>query len=181
MPLTDVDLVVEDGTGLTNSNSYATRAAADAYHVPRDNTTWADADLNNKIASLIRATDYVDRRWRWKGTKKLETQALQWPRVGVVDANGFDMADEVPPAVRQAVMEYALRIVDDLGDLLPDPTEDERGAFITLKREKVGPIEEETRYSEAIPLTPIQAYPSADTILLRAGLVLGVGNSVIRG
>lgn len=181
MPLTDTDLVVENGTGLTNSNAYATRAEADAYHLARANDAWADSDLHNKIASLIRATDYVDRRWRWIGTKGLETQALQWPREGAYDVNGFSLADEVPPALKQAVMEYALRIVEDLGDLLPDPSEDSTGAFVTLKREKVGPIEEETRYSDQIRPSAIRAYPSADSILLRAGLVLGVGKSVIRG
>lgn len=181
MPLSDVDLIVEDGTGLANANAYATRAEADAYHALRGNDTWTDADLHNKIVSLIRATDYVDRRWRWIGTKELETQALQWPRLGAYDANGFDVQDEVPLALKHAVIEYAFRIVDSLGDLLPDPSEDSSGAFVTLKREKVGPIEEETRYSDRISTSPIQAYPSADAILLRSGLTLAAGKTVIRG
>lgn len=39
-----ITLVVEDGTGRADANSYVTQAEADAYFAARLNTTWATAD-----------------------------------------------------------------------------------------------------------------------------------------
>lgn len=181
MPLTSSDLVPETGVGLANSNTYATIAEADAYHTLRDNTAWTGAAEHNKVAALIRASDYVDRRWRFIGVRKLETQAMQWPREGAADRDGFPLDDEVPPAIKEATMEYALRIVAALGDLMPDPTENATGAFVVLERSKAGPVEEEFRYSDKVPLSSVKAYPSADRIITNAKLALSTSNSVIRG
>lgn len=187
MPLTDGDLIVEDGTGVANANSYATRAEGDAYHVQRDNTDWIDADDHSQILALIRATDYLDRRWNYVGVQKEQSPAGQgrrWPRLNAFDREGNDVSSTLPYVFKVATMEYALRIVADAGRLMPDPTVlDESGGAVTLKREKVGPIEEETRYSEALASSPrvIQAYPEVDRMLILSGLVVPIGGYVVRG
>jgi hypothetical protein len=84
----------------------------------------------------------------------------------------------IPTAVKQAQMEYALRSLT--GTLMPDPITDTTGGFVTMKREKVGPIEEETRYSETRGRTTIPPYPGADRILLLSGLVVSAANRSIR-
>lgn len=173
MPLTEsADLVVEDGTGLADANSYIDVATADDYHRLRDNEAWADADEHTKVAALIRAADYLDRRFRFVGCRLVDGQALEWPREDAFDVDGFDQSEIVPVVVEQAAAEYALRAVDLATRLLPDPPQDETGAQVTLSRERVGPIEEETRYSEIIPKRIIKPYPAADRILTTSGLVL---------
>jgi len=183
MPLVDGDLIVETGAGVTNANSYATRAEGDAYHFLRDNTDWIDGDDHNQILSLIRATDYLDRRWNYPGEQKTTTQGRRWPRLNVYTREGVDVSSTLPLVIKIATMEYALRIVVDAGRLMPDPeVVDESGGIVTLKREKVGPLEEETRYSDgqAGRVRVIRPYPEVDRMLIMSGLVIPLGGRVIR-
>jgi hypothetical protein len=119
-----VAFVVEDGSGLTNSTSYADVAFADNYHADRGHGSWAALNNTLKQQCLIRATDYVDKRFgrRFRGNRVRRTQARQWPRYNVFDAQRLliVMSDEVPWQVEQAVAEYALRAAL-VGELAPDP------------------------------------------------------------
>jgi hypothetical protein len=173
-----VALIVEDGTGVANANAYASLAFADSYHALRANKTWADATVAAKTGAIIRATDYVDQRWRFVGQTTEAIQALAWPRINAIDVNGALHDDEVPEPVKKATAEYALRALERA--LLPDPSTDDGGKFVTLKREKLGPLEEETRFSEALGRAFTQPFPSADRILSRSGLVVSNSNRTIR-
>lgn len=177
MPV-EADLNVEDGTGFDDANAYVDFAFVDAYHDLRGNEAWADASEAEKVSAIVNATDYVDRRFTFIGTKTYEDQALAWPRDGVFDRDGIEYADVVPIAVQQATAEYALRALS--APLLPDPSVDETGGAITLRRERVGPIEEETRFSDDLPRRVLQPYPSADRILTSSGLVLSGAGRVVR-
>ena len=179
MPLSSNDLIVEDGTVIANANSYATIAFVDSYHGLRANTAWLNATVANKVAALVDATAYVDARWNFIGTRSEETQTLEWPRDDVTDRNGFDQEDIVPLAVKQATAEYALRALD--GNLMPDPMLDDNGKFILYKREKVGPLEEETRYSESRGHRAMRPYPYADRLIASSGLVVLAAGRVVRG
>jgi hypothetical protein len=79
-------LIVEDGSGLATSESYCSVQTADLYHSDRGNAAWALLTTSLKEGCLRRATDYMlgQYRLRWKGRRVLITQALDWPRVGVV-------------------------------------------------------------------------------------------------
>lgn len=81
-----MSLIVEDGTGLPNSESYCSVASADTYWTNRADTVWAALTTNQKEAALRKATTFMVQlyRMRWKGRRVLITQALDWPRVGVV-------------------------------------------------------------------------------------------------
>ena len=114
-------LIVEDGSGLSTSESYATVAYANTYHYNRGNTTWAAFTPAVKEQLLRKATDYMLQEYRakWKGTRVLDTQALDWPReyVYIDNANDID-SDIVPTEVQKACCEFALRSND--GALLED-------------------------------------------------------------
>lgn len=81
-----MSLIVEDGTGLPNSESYCSVAFADQYWANQNNTDWAALDTATKEGALRRASSYLigHYRLRWKGRRVLITQAMDWPRVGVV-------------------------------------------------------------------------------------------------
>lgn len=100
---------VEDGTGLSNSNAYASVEYVDSYHADRGNTKWTGTTAV-KQAAIIRATDYVDKRFRklFRGTKASDGQALQWPRTNATSDNGF-WIQQIPTALKKAIAEYALR------------------------------------------------------------------------
>jgi hypothetical protein len=106
-------LIVEDGTGLLDAESYASVAEADAYHAARGNTAWAN--VAEKEAMLRRATDYMTQayRMRWAGDRVYDAQALDWPRAWVPITSrsyAFSYLSQtlVPIEVKRACMELAL-------------------------------------------------------------------------
>ena len=118
-------LVVENGEGLSNSESYIDVAFADAYFLKRGNTEW---DLiTNKESKIVLAMDYIENNYTYLGTKLVSTQALAFPRV----INGETV---YPLAIKYALCELALKANN--GDLLQDTGK-------TKIREKVGPLEVE--------------------------------------
>jgi hypothetical protein len=177
MPLSSSDLIVEDGTVVADANAYITIAFADSYHELRGNVSWANADEPQKVAAIVQATDYIDSRWRFVGTRDDEDQTLEWPRAGACDKDGFEQEDNVPTIVKQTVAEYAMRALS--ASLLPDPEVDPNGKYIIYKREKVGPLEEETRYSNTRSPSFLKPYPAADRRLTASGLVISAGGRVI--
>lgn len=89
-------------------------------------------------------------------------QPLSFPRINLYFPGTSTLVVGIPKALKEAVAEYALRALT--ANLIPDPLRDDTGNEVTSKREKVGPIEEETGYlpglSQAIP-----KYPAADRLL----------------
>lgn len=118
-------IIVEMGEGLENSESYIDLAYLSAYATKRGLDITGITEAN-----IIKAMDYFESAYQFKGTKLVETQALAFPRLinGVV---------EYPVRVKNAVCE--LTIKSKSAELLADS---ERAT----KREKVGDIEVE--YSE---------------------------------
>lgn len=144
--------VVEDGTGLSDANSYLSEAGADQYF---DNhgapTAWSSLAQAAKEEALRLGTQYLDAVYgaRWKGERVLATQALDWPRNNVADRDGFAVEDdEVPTAVEDATAEAAIRSLT--ATLIPDIT---TPGGIRSQRDKVGPIETETVYAGAASQT----------------------------
>ena len=117
-------LVPEDGSGLETANGYISQSFADTYHTDRYNTVWADYESDQKDAAIIRASDYVDKRFgrKFRGSRESRAQGLEWPRLSAFDNDGYAYSgdDAVPRNLQKAVAEYALRAAK-LGVLAPDP------------------------------------------------------------
>lgn len=107
-----MSLVVEDGTGIADAESYCTVAYADTYHSNLGNTAWAALSDAEKEQALRKATDYMVQVYgeRWKGIRSYPlTQRLDWPRGwAVVDLVGVGF-DSVPDDVQRACASLALR------------------------------------------------------------------------
>lgn len=142
-------IVVEDGTGLANAESYISVANATTYLTARGvaESAWADLDAPVKEQLLRKATDYMEQRYamRWRGYRKSDTQLLSWPRVYVergevaalisTSATWFIPDNQVPPLVANACAELALRA--NTVTLSPDLTP-ELSQYVIEKT--VGPI-----------------------------------------
>jgi len=94
----------------STANSFCTLAEADQYqdNRPAVSTTWADASENNKIRALLWATKLMESLFIWTGYATTTTQALGWPRTGLLDR--IDVALDsgtVPTEVKNAEAEYA--------------------------------------------------------------------------
>jgi hypothetical protein len=124
-----MSLVVEDGTGRADAESYLSVTDATAYHAKFGNV-WQDADTSKLEAALRRATQYIDAAYRFRGCKLNSAQTLQWPR----DAYTMASASLVWPVARiqQACAELALRALT--ASLYVDQ------ADTAVKSESVGPI-----------------------------------------
>ncbi|ATH99537.1 DnaT-like ssDNA-binding protein [Alcaligenes faecalis] len=79
-----MSLVVEDGAGLPDADSYVSVSDADSYAVAMGHVSWLATGVTEaqKETALRRATQYVDSRYRYKNSKLNPDQALEWPRVG---------------------------------------------------------------------------------------------------
>lgn len=147
-------LIVEDGSGLPNAESYISVTDADTYFANRGNAAWAALDTTTKEQSLRAATDYMSQtfRLRWVGMRVTITQGLDWPRawVPIVDSPSGYRAfpaylalDVVPAEVSRACAELAVR--SSASELSPDLT-------TQVTRETVGPITVE--YAQGARQTP---------------------------
>lgn len=104
-----ITLIAEDGTRPAGANSYASVADADAYWADRASATWAAATDDEKAASLIQATDYLN-GLSWTG-RKVAIRAMAWPRIDV-EVDGYVLgSDEIPDEVVQACCYMAGEII----------------------------------------------------------------------
>lgn len=148
--------VVEDGTGLSNANSYASEAEFDAYWFDRNREDLADTEPEEKQAALIVATDWADLSFRYRGIRKIldaTPQALEWPRTGVVDhfTRRFIDPDSVPQAIKAAVIEAAAVALTE--DLIP--TASATSKEIISETVGAGPLRRARTYAERLTTMPI--------------------------
>jgi hypothetical protein len=79
-------LIKEDGSIVTDANSYADVAECDAYHEGHlYASAWTAASSTNKAAALVMATRVIDQSYKFNGFKRDVAQKLQWPRVRCPD------------------------------------------------------------------------------------------------
>jgi hypothetical protein len=160
--------IVEDGTGLSNANSYVGVAYANAYFAERAVTSWDSLDDEIKLASLIKATDYFELRWSHLLISEIynETQSLSFPRK-YIGTPIFDEIDTelligytIPDKILKATCEYAIRA--STGELVTDISTTAGQAT----RVKIGVIEKETNFTanQKKPET-FATYPSADNLV----------------
>jgi hypothetical protein len=158
-----LSLVLETGAGLSNSNSYASYAAALAYWADRG---FVPTQTQPQVEqALIRATDFLDQRFRFLGYRLLTTQALEWPRYGVYDRDGCLLLDPalLPIQLVYATIELAQRAI--AADLSPDPLVNV-GGNVVGNRVKVGPIETELTFDGAsVSASFAPVYPEVNALL----------------
>lgn len=157
--------LVEDGSGVEGANAYVAVAFVTTHHTDRGQTAWGDFGSQEQQAAIIRASDYVDKRFgrQFRGFRQSKRQGLEWPRLSAFDDDGFLLSgtDDLPRQLQRGVAEYALRAII-CGTLSPDPISpvpkqdltDSTGirpdqavtGQITRTRDKVSVLEEERWY-----------------------------------
>jgi len=164
-------LVVEDGSGKKDADSYLSVTDADNYHTNHSGSTdWSGASVAEKEKALRLATQYLDVRYNglWKGNRSNEEQSLDFPRANIADSDGYYYEhDEIPQRLKDATAELALRVVE--GDKLLDDIM--KPGSIKRKRVKTGPVESETEYIGGY--NQVKKYPLIDG-LIRPLISVGV-------
>ena len=105
-------LIVEDGTGMANAESYVGLVDGETYWAAHGSpAAWTALTDPQKESALRYATRWIENApYIWHGVIKTYTQSLRWPRLDVYDADGRDVA-ELPSILKDAVCELALEHV----------------------------------------------------------------------
>lgn len=166
--------VVEDGSGLSTATSWISVADADTYATEVGLTSWTGT-TNAKQTALIKAQRYITQVYRgsWKGVRSNETQALDWPRYGVYDVDGWLIASTtIPQALKDAQVELAARALT--AELVSDVATTD--AAIASESSNVGGVSYSVTYVGG--KSTQKSFPVADMLL--APLTYGSGE-IVRG
>lgn len=130
-------IVIVATPGAANANSFGTLEEADAYFATRlYSTAWTSADIEVKKAALIMATSALTANICWVGSPTDAVQVLPFPRTGMSDRNGNEIADTViPQDLKIAEFELALAM------LKSDRTAESDIEAVGLTKLKAGPVE----------------------------------------
>jgi hypothetical protein len=160
-------LIIEDGAGVPDAESYATAAELVVYAGKFGVTVPLEEDAQE---ALLRRAALVMEGMSWKGRKTSGDQALVWPRRGVELDRAIQADNCLPSRIKYSQMALAAEIhADDV-----DPIEQRKGA---VTKEKVdGAVEREyatigSTSNRTLPVAPDR--PSATQFadyLLRRGL-----------
>lgn len=124
-------LIVEDGTGLSNADSYITLLAFQKFCDDRGyNYDAYDDEVQEQ--KLRVATTYIDTIFRYKGSRSKVDQTLEFPRENCLDWSSLPVIG-VPQRVKLACAELAFKALSE--NLYQDQ---DRGGKVTS--ESVGPI-----------------------------------------
>lgn len=120
-------IVVEDGTGPTNANSYVSVAELQSFAHDRSVTLPGSAEQCEPL--LIQAMDWIEaQEANFIGVREFASQALSWPRIECYESLG------VPIGVKKAQMFAALDVHAGVS-LLPTVTTASK-----VTSEKIGDI-----------------------------------------
>ena len=97
------------------SDAYASLDMANKWCLARDYSEWADAPVASRQAVLIRASDWLDQLFSFKGEKSNRQQLRSWPRRNVV-IDGFVIDEVTPQAIIDASIELALAMLSSAGE-----------------------------------------------------------------
>lgn len=156
-----IELIVEDGSCISGANSYITLEEADKYQFSRNHSEWMNLDEEQKKAALIRGTQYVDNLFTWKGRRKYEAQELGFPRVKLLDLDGFEVRG-IPKKVKDAVCEAAFY---GYQSELFSTYSSEGGAVKRDLKEVSGAVKTEIEYFDSVEIDYISKYASLNSIL----------------
>lgn len=133
-----IELIVENGMGIENANSYVDLDFALEYCTMKGYSNWKNLSEDEQKIFLIRGTDFVDNFFIWKGFKRFKTQSLSFPREELYDLDGYKV-DSIPINLKKACIEASWLNAESGTDTLFS-TKDENG---NIKRQKVDSLEVE--------------------------------------
>lgn len=157
-------LVIEDGTGLQNANTFVGLDDVKQYALNRGVLLSNDDEIIK--SQLIKACDYLNsKECEYRSLRLNDLQALAFPR----------MALDVPIAIKNAQMQAVIEQANGF-DLMPTVT-----ASNYVTREKIGDLE--VSYADPIQAGIDPSFPAIDALLsslLKVNCSTGLGFKTVR-
>lgn len=127
---------IDATVGGASANSYATIAEGTTYHDTHLSAdAWTDGGSDKQCRGLQMATRLLDQWFDWYGSPVGSTQALLWPRVGVIGPNGYELANNaIPTLIKHATIELARQLMVE--DITADSDAEAKG----LQSLTAGPV-----------------------------------------
>lgn len=144
----DITLVVENGMGLPNANSYCDLDFAIEYCTMKGYTDWLKLTENQQKIFIIRGTEFVDNFYTWKGIRKRQSQSMAFPRDNIYDDDKYPV-EGIPDKLKKACIEAAFLNASSSANTLFS-TKDENGK---VKKQKVDTLEVEYFNAEQSGMT----------------------------
>lgn len=101
-----IELIIEDGSGVPNANSYCDLDFALEYCAMKGYNDWLNLSEDEQKIYLIRGTEFVDNFYDWKGTRSFINQSMSFPREDVFDNDHFKVRG-IPDKLKKACIEAA--------------------------------------------------------------------------
>lgn len=115
---------------VAGANAYAGLATADRWFAARRLDVWSAADEAARHGALIRAADWLDTQFRFRGQPVDPAQPRAWPRAGI---GAGPMPGGLPMPVQSAYFELAMALLE--GEEAAERLLGLRGA---IRRERIG-------------------------------------------
>jgi len=168
-------IIIEDGSGVPNANSYVSVAELRAFAALYGSVLPTSDDA--LIPMLTMSAMFLDTfECKFPGRRTSpETQSFCWPRTGVVYFDKPYPTDKIPPKLKAAQMHAALFVADG-GALFPSKSGPD------IKREKIGPIDTEYAVGNWVTYSPpvISAVNLALALLFDVCPCAGAGIRTVR-
>lgn len=177
-------LVQDDQGSVVDATAYIDAAFFTAYHTDRNVTAVADGDFDvdpDIQGAIVKASDYLDSRYRYIGTRRVRTQPMEWPRWDAIDKDDL-LVSGIPQEVKEACAELALAELNSPGVLFPTVSQDSSGQGVKKFKQKLDVLEVETEYfgDSASSAQKQPQFYTADWRLKRSGLLVS-NRGVVNG
>ncbi len=153
-----IELIIEDGSGIENANSYTDLVYARIYALNRGILLSSNDDELSSFS--IKATDYLETlECRFQGNRSFLTQNLSFPRTGVY-LNGSEdplPINVIPKSLINAQIQLIIEQTNGF-DLMPTVSPQDY-----VKKTKVGPIE--TEYSDPLSIGIMPVFTAVNALL----------------
>jgi len=153
-------LVLVATSGAVNANTYCTLAEAETYYLSRiPLAAWTAGTDATKNAALTMATRLLDLRFEWAEWASTPTQALQWPRAGIMDFLNMRIIDSavIPQQLKDAEAEFAGQLL--AADRSLDSDVETQG-ITSIKAGSVALTFKDNVYAKVVPDAVIAMIPS---------------------
>jgi hypothetical protein len=166
-----MQLVVENGQGLNNANSYIDTADVENYLPSTVLAKFNKLSEDEQIDCAVTASLFVDYSFNWKGRQKTLEQGLNWPRINVF-FQGHDVPDDFIPLQVKKASATAISLIIKFGIGVFQKTGEAQ-----VKKEKLGFIE--TEYFETLKKANLYNSEYSDINNMLRGLFYEPQNGVI--